>query len=49
MNSFAETNEDIITGMEKSAAALSAMGTSYEDAFALFTGGKFYHCVQKCA
>jgi hypothetical protein len=48
-NSFAETNEDIIEGMEKSAAALSAMGTSYEDAFALFTGGKFYHYVQKCA
>lgn len=39
-NSFAETNEDIIEGMERSAAALSAMGTSYEEAFALFTGGQ---------
>lgn len=39
-NSFAETNEDIIEGMERSAAALSAMGTSYKDAFALFTGGQ---------
>lgn len=39
-NNFAETNEDIIVGMEKSAAALSAMGTSYEDSFALFTGAQ---------
>ena len=39
-NSFAETNQDIIEGMERSAAALSAMGTSYKDAFALFTGGQ---------
>ena len=39
-NNFAESNEDIIQGMERSAAALSAVGTTYEDAFALFTGGQ---------
>lgn len=39
-NSFAETNEDIIEGMERSASALSAVGTSYQDAFALFTGAQ---------
>ena len=39
-NNFAESNADIIAGMERSAAALSAVGTSYQDAFALFTGGQ---------
>ena len=39
-NAFAETNGDILTGMQKSAAALSATGTSMQDAFALFTGGQ---------
>ena len=39
-NNFAENNEDIITGMEKASAALAATGTSYKDAFALFTGGQ---------
>lgn len=49
-NNFAETNEDIINGMERSAAALSAVGTSYQDAFALFTGGKQNgHYAQRCA
>lgn len=39
-NRFAETNLDIIEGMERSAAALSATGTTYQEAFALFTGGQ---------
>lgn len=39
-NKFALSNEDIVNGMERSAAALSATGTSLEDAFALFTGGQ---------
>ena len=39
-NSFAESNEDIVEGMKRSASALSAVGTSYEDAFALFTGAQ---------
>lgn len=38
-NNFAETNADIVTGLQKSAAALSATGTSLDDAMALFTGG----------
>lgn len=38
LNSFAESNADIVEGMKRSAAALSAVGTSYQDAFALFTG-----------
>ena len=37
-NNFAETNNDIVEGMKRSAAALAAVGTSYEDSFALFTG-----------
>jgi len=50
MNNFAESNQDIVEGMQRSAAALSAVGTSYQDAFALFTGGKQNdHYVQKCA
>ena len=49
-NKFAESNLDIIEGMKRSAAALAATGTSYQDAFALFTGGKIlYLNVQKCA
>lgn len=39
-NNFAEENSDILNGMQKAASALSAMGTSYEDAFALFTGAQ---------
>lgn len=39
-NKFAETNADIITGMEKSAATFSALGQSVEDSFALFTGAQ---------
>lgn len=40
MNKFAESNLDIITGMQRSAAALAATGTTYQDAFALFTGAQ---------
>ena len=40
MNNFAESNQDIIDGMQRSAAALATTGTSYQDAFALFTGGQ---------
>lgn len=39
-NQFAESNQDIIEGMERSAAALAATGTTYQDAFALFTGAQ---------
>ena len=39
-NNFAESNQDIIEGMERSAAALAATGTTYKDAFALFTGAQ---------
>ena len=39
-NSFAESNADIVEGMKRSAAALSAVGTEYKDAFALFTGAQ---------
>lgn len=37
-NTMAEDNQDIIDGMERSAAALAAVGTSTKDAFALFSG-----------
>jgi TP901 family phage tail tape measure protein len=37
-NAMAENNQDIVEGMERSAAALAAVGTSTEDAFALFSG-----------
>ena len=37
-NTMAESNQDIVDGMERSAAALAAVGTSYKDAFALFSG-----------
>ena len=39
-NQFAESNQDIVEGMERSAAALAATGTTYQDAFALFTGAQ---------
>ena len=38
LNTMAESNQDIIEGMERSAAALAAVGTSTKDAFALFSG-----------
>lgn len=37
---FGESNADIVAGMKKSAVALAAVGTSYRDAFALFTGAQ---------
>lgn len=37
-NTMAESNQDIIEGMERSAAALAAVGTSTKDAFSLFSG-----------
>lgn len=39
-NRFAESNIDLVNGMERSAAALAATGTTYQDAFALFTGAQ---------
>ena len=39
LNNFAESNLDIIEGLERSSAAMSAMGQSFEDTAALFTGG----------
>ena len=38
-NTMAEDNQDIVEGMERSAAAMSAMGQSFTDTAALFTGG----------
>ena len=38
MNKFAESNNDIVEGMKRSAAALAAVGTDYKDAYSLFTG-----------
>ena len=40
LNKFAETNADIVVGMEKSAATFAALGQSWNDAFALFTGAQ---------
>ena len=37
-NAFAVDNQSILDGMQKAGAALAVMGTSYQDAFALFTG-----------
>lgn len=39
-NKFAESNADLVQGMKRSAAALAATGTSYQEAFALFTGAQ---------
>ena len=39
-NRFAESNIDLVNGMKRSAAALAATGTTYQDAFALFTGAQ---------
>lgn len=40
MNNFALSNADLVAGMERSAAALAAVGTDYKDAFAIFTGAQ---------
>ena len=37
-NTMALSNQDIVEGMERSAAALAAVGTSVEDSFAMFSG-----------
>ena len=37
-NNLALNNQDIVDGMERSAAALAAVGTSTKDAYALFSG-----------
>lgn len=37
-NTMAESNQDIVEGMKRSAAALAAVGTSTKDAFAMFSG-----------
>lgn len=39
-NKFAETNEDIINGMERAGATLATIGMSMQDSFALFTGAQ---------
>lgn len=38
-NNFAENNQDVVEGLKRSAAAMSAMGQSFTDTAALFTGG----------
>lgn len=40
LNKFAESNIDLVNGMKRSAAALATTGTTYQDAFALFTGAQ---------
>lgn len=37
-NNFAENNQDVVEGLKRSAAAMSAMGQSFTDTAALFTG-----------
>lgn len=37
-NTMALSNQDIVEGMKRSAAALAAVGTDYKDAFAMFSG-----------
>lgn len=39
-NKFALSNKDIVDGMSKSSAAMSAMGQSLKDTMALFVGGQ---------
>lgn len=38
-NNFAEENQDVVEGLKRSAAAMAAMGQSFTDTAALFTGG----------
>ena len=38
-NKFAEENQDIVEGLKRSSAAMAAMGQSFTDTAALFTGG----------
>ena len=39
LNNFAESNNDVVEGLKRSAAAMAAMNQSFEDTAALFTGG----------
>lgn len=39
-NRFAESNIDLVNGMKRAVAALAATGTTYQEAFALFTGAQ---------
>ena len=39
-NKFAETNQDIVEGMKRSASTFAALGQTWTDAFALFTGAQ---------
>lgn len=39
-NNFATNNSEIVTGLQKSSAAMAAMGQSFEDTVALFTAGQ---------
>lgn len=39
-NNFAETNLDIINGMERAGATFAAIGMNIQDSFALFTGAQ---------
>lgn len=39
MNNFAEENQDIVEGLKRSSSAMAAMGQSFTDTAALFTGG----------
>lgn len=40
LNTAATSNQQIITGLENAAAAMSITGTSFEQAVALFTAGQ---------
>lgn len=40
MNKFAETNQDIVEGMKRSAATFAALGQTWTDSFAIFTGAQ---------
>ncbi|MBQ0036432.1 MAG: phage tail tape measure protein [Firmicutes bacterium] len=39
-NKFAETNQDIVEGMKRSASTFAALGQSWTDSFAIFTGAQ---------
>lgn len=40
LNTAATSNDQIVTGLEKSSAAMSVMGSSLEENIALFTAGQ---------
>ena len=39
-NAFAETNADVITGLEKSSSAMAAANNTMDETVALFTAGQ---------